>query len=219
MISIISHDIITPLKFLNVAGKSLTEKKTLMSEELKDETIKEITSTSKELQLLSINILNWIKYQNENRYLVKEVFNVRDMIQQIFSVLNSMAKQKNLTLVNNVAVDINTRQYFEPLKILVYNLITNAIHFSEKGNIIISALETEEKLIVSVEDDGAGMTSEQIKNIMADQFIISSANVDNKKGNGLGYLIIKDLIKMMGGKLSINSEKNKGTRVFVELLK
>ena len=51
-------------------------------------------------------------------------------------------------------------------------------------------------------DEGVGMTPDQIKNIMADQFIISSANVDNKKGNGLGYLIIKDLLKMMGAKLN-----------------
>jgi uncharacterized membrane-anchored protein YhcB (DUF1043 family) len=59
LISIISHDIITPLKFLNVAGKNLLEKKQLMTEELKDETIKEITTTSKELQLLICRI--WLR--------------------------------------------------------------------------------------------------------------------------------------------------------------
>jgi K+-sensing histidine kinase KdpD len=42
---------------------------------------------------------------------------------------------------------------------------------------------------------------------MADQFIISSANIDKRKGNGLGYLIIKDLVKMMGASLEIKSEK------------
>ncbi|MGB4843764.1 MAG: ATP-binding protein, partial [Ferruginibacter sp.] len=219
LISIISHDIITPLKFLNVAGKNLLEKKTLMNEDLKDETIKEITSTSKELQLLSTNILNWIKYQNENRRLAKEEFVVHDMINQIFSVLNSMAHQKKLNLVNQVNSNIRINQYFEPLKILIYNLVTNAIHFSEKGSIVIDTAMTDEKTIISVTDEGSGMTQDQIKNIMADQFIISSANVDNKKGNGLGYLIIKDLLKMMNAKLSIESEKGKGTKVFVELPK
>ncbi len=43
------------------------------------------------------------------------------------------------------------------------------------------------------------MTQEQINNIMAIHFIISSANVDNRKGNGLGYLIIKDLLKITAG--------------------
>ena len=63
------------------------------------------------------------------------------------------------------------------------------------------------------------MPSDQIKNIMADQFIVSSANMDNKKGNGLGYLIIKDLLKMLNATISINSEKGKGTTVYVELPK
>jgi signal transduction histidine kinase len=228
LISIISHDIITPLKFLNVAGKNLLEKKQLMTEDLKDETIKEITTTSKELQLLSTNILNWIKYQNENRRLVKEPFYLNDLLNQVFSVLNSMAHQKNLQLTSNADTALQVTQYFEPLKILIYNLVTNAIHFSDNGIITVNAIETEKKIIISVSDEGIGMTAEQIKNILADQFIVSSANMDNKKGNGLGYLIIKDLLKMMNAQLSINSEKarpddpfgrGKGTTVYIELLK
>jgi signal transduction histidine kinase len=219
LISIISHDIITPLKFLHVAGKNLLEKKQLMTEELKDETIKEITTTSKELQLLSTNILNWIKYQNENRRLIKEQFYLHDLLNQIFSILNSMAHQKNLKLTSNVDTALQVMQYYEPLKILIYNLVTNAIHFSDNGSITVNAMETEKKIIISVSDEGIGMTPEQIKNILADQFIVSSANMDNKKGNGLGYLIIKDLLKMMNAELSINSEKGKSTTVYVELLK
>ncbi len=228
LISIISHDIITPLKFLNVAGKNLLEKKQLMTEELKDETIKEITTTSKELQLLSTNILNWIKYQNENRRLVKEQFYLQEMLNQVFSILNSMAHQKNLQLISHVDESLQVTQYFEALKILIYNLVTNAIHFSDNGSIIVNARETEKKIIISVSDEGVGMTADQIKNIMADQFIVSSANMDNKKGNGLGYLIIKDLLKMMNALLFINSEKarpddpfgrGKGTTVYVELPK
>lgn len=219
LISIISHDIITPLKFLHVAGKNLLEKKALMNEELKDETIKEITTTSKELQLLSTNILNWIKYQNENRRLVKEQFYLYEMLNQVLSVLNSMAHQKNLKLINQVDPQLQVTQFFEPLKIMIYNLFTNAIHFSENGDIAVDAREADNKIIISVKDEGVGMTAEQIKNIMADQFIISSANIDNKKGNGLGYLIIKDLLKMMNAKLSITSEKAKGTTVYIELPK
>jgi signal transduction histidine kinase len=217
LISIISHDIITPLKFLNVAGKNLLEKKSLMSEALKDETVLEITNTSKELQLLSTNILNWIKYQNKNRRLIKETFGVKQLVDQIFGVLQSLAKQKNIQLQNNVAEYVVINQYLEPLKILIYNLITNAINFSNKGAIIISGKLKANTFILTVTDEGAGMTQEQIANIMANQFIVSSANVDNKKGNGLGYLIIKDLLKMMDATILISSQKNEGTQVAVSI--
>lgn len=215
LISIISHDIVTPLKFLTVAGKNLMEKRTAMPEELQQETIKEITNTSQELQLLSTNILNWIKYQNENRRLAKEQFNLYELVNQVLGVLNSLAKQKQIRLLNNINQHQMMYQYFEPLKILVYNLFSNAINFSEKGIIEINCISTAENIVITVKDEGVGMTAEQIKNIMADQFIISSANIDNRKGNGLGYLIIKDLLKTMGASLNIKSEKGYGTTVSV----
>ena len=64
LISIISHDIVTPLKFLAIGGENLVAKRNLMSDELQQETLQEITNTARELQQLSINIMNWIKYQN-----------------------------------------------------------------------------------------------------------------------------------------------------------
>jgi signal transduction histidine kinase len=186
-----------------------------MPEELQQETIKEITNTSQELQLLSTNILNWIKYQNENRRLAKEQFNLYELVNQVLGVLNSLAKQKQIRLLNNINQHQMMYQYFEPLKILVYNLFSNAINFSEKGIIEINCTTTQDHIVISVKDEGVGMTAEQIQNIMADQFIISSANIDNRKGNGLGYLIIKDLLKTMGASLNIKSEKGIGTTVSV----
>ncbi len=215
LISIISHDIVTPLKFVTVAGKNLIEKRKQMPEELQQETIQEMTNTSQELQLLSTNILNWIKYQNENRRMAKETFNLHEMVTQVFGILRSLARQKNITIENKVDTSVNVYQYYEPLKILVYNLLTNAIHFTEKGTITISAIEEHGQTILSVKDEGIGMTPEQIQRLMADDVVITSANVDNKKGHGLGYLIIKDLLKTMGATLNIESKKGAGATVSI----
>jgi signal transduction histidine kinase len=222
LISIISHDIVTPLKFLTAAGKNLIEKRKQMPEALQDETIIEMANTSQDLQLLSTNILNWIKYQNENRRLGRESFNLHELVNQVIGVLKTLAKQKNNELVNEVSDDFMIHEYMEPLKIIIYNLVSNAINFTENGKIFISARPKNGKTMVTVRDEGVGMTTEQIQNVMADQFIISSVNVDNRKGNGLGYLIIKDLLKMMEGTFQIESHKtqpedsnNRGTSVMI----
>lgn len=215
LISIISHDIITPLKFVTVAGKNLLEKKSLMSEALQQETVQEMTNTSQELQLLSTNILNWIKYQNENRRMNKEVFLLYEMVQQIFGILQSLAKQKGLLLVNNVDPEFLVYQYYEPIKILVYNLITNSIHFTEKGTISVDVSKNATTVTLSVKDEGIGMTPDQIERLLADDVVISSANVDNKKGHGLGYLIIKDLLKTINATIKIESIKNEGAVVYI----
>src|SRR6476660_1596075 len=93
LISIISHDIITPLKFLSVAGKNLVQKKQLMSEEMQNEAIKEMTKTSQDLQLLTTNILNWIMYQNQNRRMVKENINLHEKVERVFGILKPLALQ------------------------------------------------------------------------------------------------------------------------------
>jgi len=61
------------------------------------------------------------------------------------------------------------------------------------------------------------MTGEQVDNLMGDQVVITAARVDSRKGHGLGYLIIKDLIKMIGGEIVIKSEKGKGTDVSITI--
>jgi signal transduction histidine kinase len=217
LISIMSHDIVTPLKFLTAAGKNLIEKRNVMTEELQKETLEEMANTSQELQMLSTNILNWIKYQNENRRLARENFNIHELVKQDIGILKSLARQKQLVLKNLVAPELTMYQYYEPLKILVYNLLTNAINFSEKGEILIDAERENEFVKIWVKDHGVGMTAEQIQRIVADEIIITSANVDKRKGHGLGYLIIKDLLKMTGGTLSIQSEKGSGTTIIITL--
>jgi signal transduction histidine kinase len=149
--------------------------------------------------------------------MAKETFNVCEMVDQVLSILQSLARQKNLVVKNNVDPSLEIYQFYEPLKILVYNLLTNAIHFTETGIIVVSASKVNADIIVSVKDDGIGMTPDQVQSLLADQVIITSVNVDNKKGHGLGYLIIKDLVKTMGASLNIESKKEAGTTVLVKM--
>ena len=217
LISIISHDLVTPLRFLHMAGKSLLEKKDELSEELREETVTEIMNTSKELELLSTNILNWIKYRNDDRRLAKENFSLHQLTAQLFRIFNWMAKQKQIGLINQVDNELLLYQFIDPVKVVLYNLVLNGINFTPEGHIMVSSARGPDGVTIVIQDTGVGMTQEQITNIMADHFIISSANVDNRKGNGLGYLIIKDLLKIIKGTLSIQSEKGKGTVVRIRL--
>jgi two-component system phosphate regulon sensor histidine kinase PhoR len=174
-----------------------------------------MATTSKELELLSTNILNWIKYRNEDRRLAKESFDCHELVTQICGIFNALARQKHIRLINDVEQRLSLYQYIEPVKIVIYNLILNGINFTTEGYIRVSSIRSREGVSLQIQDTGVGMTQDQINNIMADQMIISSANVDNRKGNGLGYLIIKDLMKILRGSLNIRSDKEKGTTVTV----
>jgi signal transduction histidine kinase len=217
LISIISHDLITPLKYIHFTSKSLLENKATLDEETIDEMMTEVMNSSKELELISTNILNWIKYQNENRRLIKEEFDLHAIVNQIFSIFRGIAKQKDIALINEFNTDMILYQYMEPIRIVLYNLTLNAMNFTEKGSITVSGGKTTKGILIKVKDQGVGMSPEQIENIQSEQFIVSSINVDKRKGNGLGYLIIKDLLKLVDAKFVIKSKKNKGTMVTILL--
>lgn len=217
LISIISHDLISPLKFIHMTSKSLCENKESLQVDLYDEMLLEIAHSSKELELLSTNILNWIKYQNENRRLKKEEFDLFEMGSQIFAIFHGLARQKNIQFVNSINKGLILHQYMEPIRIVLYNIILNALNFTERGHITISGGVSPKGILIRVRDEGVGMTTEQINNIMSEHFIVSSANLNNRKGNGLGYLIIKDLLRLVDAKFVIKSKKGKGTIVSILL--
>ena len=217
LISIISHDIISPLRFIYLASNNLLKEGDRTLPEMREEIMAEISHTAKELELLSTNITNWIKYQNENRRLIKEQFDLHQMGGQIFSIFQGLARQKNIVFRNEVNTGVVLYQYMEPIKIVLYNLILNALNFTEEGSITISGGNTKKGILLKVKDEGKGMTEEQIENVMGELYIVSSANVDNRKGNGLGYLIIKDMLKLVNAKFVIKSKKGQGTQVTIFL--
>jgi signal transduction histidine kinase len=213
LISIISHDIVTPLKFLTVAGRGLKEKKGQLSNEIQEETIQEITDTAQELQLLSTNILNWIKYQSENQKLLPERINPHEITQQVFGILAPLTKEKNLKLVNQIQEKLHITQYAEPIRVLIYNLVSNAIRYSDHGEIAVSLTKMKNEYLLSVSDQGIGMSKEKIDNLLYDTPPVREKSAIIRSGHGLGYLIIRDLVRWIGGSLDIASSPGKGTTI------
>jgi signal transduction histidine kinase len=217
LIAVINHDIITPLKFMHYAGKALVENKDTITREEKIQTISEITQTAKDMEMLSSQILNWIIYQNPSRQMQKEEFDLHHLVGVVFGVLQFSARQKTTLLANKVAPNFVVFQYLEPLRVMLYNLVMNSLNFTKDGQITVNAARFENKIIINVADTGLGMSEEQVDNLLSENKIITSPNIDNRKGTGLGYMIIKDLIKMMDGEILIQSGKMKGTTVTVKL--
>ncbi len=215
LISIISHDIITPLKFLHLTSKYLFERKASLTENLQTETLEEVVNTSRELELLSTNILNWIKYQNEERRIVKEQINLHDLVEQVFVVLKSLAHKNHTELINDIPKDLSLNQFVDPLRVIIYNLVVNAINFTKHGSITVSCEKLSDELQVRVTDTGMGMSRTQVNNIKSDLVVVSATNVNKRSGHGLGFLIIKDLLKMINGRFDIESKVNQGTTVSI----
>ena len=93
LISIINHDIMTPLKFMHYAGKALVDNKGTISEGQQAETISEITQTARDMEQLSSQILNWIIYHNPDGRMQKEEFDLHQLVEVVIRVLQFSAKE------------------------------------------------------------------------------------------------------------------------------
>jgi len=119
-------------------------------------------------------------------------------------------------LENKIPNDTIINNWPEALRVLMYNILMNAIKSTEKGFISISIEDNKSGYIIKVQDTGVGMSASMAKYLVTGK---SKDEVEHlpkyKKGNGVGFQIIRNIIKLMKAKLDIDSKENVGTSVSI----
>jgi signal transduction histidine kinase len=218
LVSILNHDIITPLRFLHLTGRNLVQNKDRMPGELQEELLTEIAHTAEELQHLSTNILNWVRYQDLGRpELVFRKTNLYELAEQVKKLLAAPARSKGTRIVNAIPPGALVHIPAEPFQIMLYNLVSNSLKFTQGGEIELGIQQGEDSWNLYVRDTGQGMSKAQVDNILHSDFVHSTAGPDQVRGHGLGFLIIRELVQLMGGRLKVESEPGRGTAVVIAL--
>ncbi|MGM0168298.1 hypothetical protein IGI39_004053 [Enterococcus sp. AZ135] len=139
-------------------------------------------------------------------------FNATDAIKTIITQLNKKADSMNdqVTLLNDEPIDVFA-DHDRFIQIMV-NIIQNAIQFTKNGEIKVKLKETASDVLVSVEDNGIGMTDEEQKNIWDRYYKADPSRKNTKIGeSGLGLSIVKELVRLHHGSIDVTSQKNEGT--------
>ena len=219
-ISIISHDLRNPVG----AMKSLA---TLMSEELSSgdlDSIREyvhlIASQADHTFNLLINLLDWSKSQAVFQKFELEEIVLSDIFLDTVDQLALLAFNKSLKI--NVTSPANLKVHAERnmLATVLRNLLTNAIKFSyEHSEINLTAVEDKKNILISVEDHGSGMSAAIRDQLFAKGLSVTTQGTANETGTGLGLLLCKEIIELMGGGIWVQSEPEKGTKFYFTLRK
>ena len=163
------------------------------------------------------NILRLNKLENQK--LIPEIkrFNISELIINKIIQYESIIEEKNIELDVNIQEDLYINSEESYIEIIVNNLLTNAIKFTnEKGTISVSLQKNKNEYEIKVKDTGIGMNAETGKHIF-DKFYQGDTS-HHKEGNGLGLSLVKKVIDIIGGSISVESEINKGT-TFIVLIK
>jgi signal transduction histidine kinase/ActR/RegA family two-component response regulator len=205
-----SHELRTPMN--GVLGLSQVLLDTKLTKKQKEYAQKIITSGTSLLTILN-DILDLSKIEAGALELEQIEFSLPDMLQEVESVLMPLSKDKGLDFSITLAPDnpevISADE--GRLKQVITNLAGNAIKFTETGYIHINVSEYKNNLNVQVEDTGIGISKDRLSNIF-DKFTQEDSSTTRKfGGTGLGLAITKELIDMMGGAITVESIKGKGS--------
>ncbi|HEY9195457.1 MAG TPA: tetratricopeptide repeat-containing sensor histidine kinase, partial [Mucilaginibacter sp.] len=210
LISILAHDLRAPLSTLRGLF-SLLQDDSISHEELLDMipgVLKKLEYTSDFLDTL----LFWINSQMENFDSSVKKFKIKEISDYEIEAYQEQAASKGITLTDNVPSTLSAWADPNSIRIVLRNLITNALKFSREGDVItISAwLEGDEKVMISVKDTGIGMPPEQ-RNKLFKGKVNSKIGTKNESGTGMGMLFCKDLVERCHGKIWVTSEPGSGT--------
>ncbi len=216
ILSIIAHDVRNPIG----AVKSIIElnaRKILSqqdSSELMNMAGKQIDGT---VELLN-NLVDWGSMQMKGKGFETEKVHVRTLVSNMFKSFEVMSSLKSNIMVNLVDEDLFIRSDINAIRFILRNLISNANKFTMEGVITVYAHKEDKKVMVSVSDTGVGMTTEMQAKLFDGEHYQSTSGTGNEKGSGLGLILTKDFIEMLGGTITVESQQDKGTSVIMHFI-
>lgn len=210
--SVISHDLRGPFNALLGYLDLLNTEFGSISEEEKIIMLKAVHKSSTNTYNLLVNLLDWARTQrglivNESTEL--DMYEITD---SSIDIVKQRADNKSQQLVNEIPSKIFVKADLNLISSVMLNLLNNAIKFSPRGGVIRISCETKNEFVtVHIHDQGIGIPKDQQMNL----FDIGNATLrqgtENELGTGMGLVLVREFIQLMGGDIWVNSEEGKGS--------
>ncbi len=210
----VSHELKTPLAVMQNYGTLLQSPD--LSEEKRIEYGKAIQEQTKRLSTLVMNILKLNKLENQQIYPNVEKFYLGEQLCECMLEFESVWEEKDIEINVDINEEVQIEADKELLSLVWNNLMSNALKFTERDGQVSLALKCDEAFAyVEVKDTGCGMSAETGKNIFKKFYQGDTSHAT--KGNGLGLALVKRVIDICGGEISVSSRLGEGSTFTVKL--
>ncbi len=209
-LNIVSHELKTPLTAISAHLDILDDTKSNFNKQQRS-SLEAIVRNSNQLKILINNILEISRIESKKFELTPELLNLKDLITEVANELRILADKKGLKLIEKIDKLPLIKADRERVKGILNNLILNAIKFTEKGSITIEAKKEGDFVLINITDTGIGIPKDKIKNLFKKFYQVDASLGRRYGGSGLGLSITKQLVKLHGGKISVQSKEGGGT--------
>lgn len=215
-ISNVSHEMKTPLAVMQNYG-TLLQAPTL-SEEKRIEYAKGVTDGSRRMAEMMTNILKLNRLENQQIFPMAAEFDLSEQICECLLQYENVWEKLNIEIDTDIVDDIKVKADAELLSLVWNNLFSNAFKFTEPGGMVrVSLYDTAHHAVVKVQDTGCGMTAEVGAHIFEKFYQGDTSHAVH--GNGLGLALVKRVIDIMQGEISVESTIGKGTIFTIKIRK
>jgi signal transduction histidine kinase len=213
--SIISHDLRSPINALS-GLLDLLDKGAVSASELPKH-IRELKARFNHTRTLLNNLLDWTLLQMDKLNVQAAKIDIYNIVEDNILLLSSV-QSKDIRLINEVPRNAIGFADSNTINLVIRNLITNAIKFTNDGGIVrIAAREKDTEWLVSVKDNGVGMATDVLKMLFDKTAPYTTRGTANEKGTGLGLILCKEFVEKNGGRIWVESEEGKGSTFFFTL--
>jgi PAS domain S-box-containing protein len=214
-----SHEIRTPINGIAGMANLLSQNP---SPEERETYLNAIRHSAENLKVIINDILDLAAIESGKLRLEKIAFNLNDLVPSLLSTFTYQAREKRITLEHKIDEKLNKILLGDPVRLnqVLINLISNAVKFTHNGSIqVICTLEREQKGIcwvrTEVIDTGVGIPDEKLNTIF-ESFSQADASVTRKYGGtGLGLTIVKQLVELQNGSITVKSKEHVGSAFIV----
>jgi signal transduction histidine kinase len=210
----VSHELKTPLAVMQ--NYSVMLQQPSLPEEERIEYAKSIAEACRSLANMVSNILKLNKLENQKIYPASKVYDLGEQLGDCFVGFEDVWDKKNIEIDADLDENVFVRADPDLLQLVWNNLFSNAIKFTDEGGKITLSLKTDgDNAIVKVRDTGCGISPEVGKHIFEKFYQGDTSHAT--KGNGLGLALVKRVIDITGGDISVSSEVGVGSTFTVTL--
>ncbi len=213
-----THELKTPIATIGLAIEALQDKAMVENTDIRGRYLNMIGEENQRLGAQVEKVLQMAMIDKRQLKLEEEIVSVHGIIEKAIKKISLQIENNHGTLNTslNADSDIINADASHLLNVLL-NLFDNSIKYSEDApKIMIRTHNVSDHFVVSVKDHGIGMSKEEVKHIFQRFYRVTTGNLHNVKGFGLGLAYVKNVVEIMGGDISVESESKKGTNFILK---